>query len=117
MDEQPNNPLHGVTLKAVLEDVVERHGWEALAERIRIRCFAVDPSIKSSLKFLRKTPWARAKVERIYIADQAKIEKNRKRNARRAEQRAHRATLGAGEGSEGEADATPEDKHPGTAPQ
>ncbi len=104
MDEQPNNPLHGVTLKTVLEDVVERHGWPALAERIRIRCFAVDPSVESSLKFLRKTPWARTKVERIWIADQAHIEKNRKRNARRAEQRAHTAAVHAEEG-----DSEPDD--------
>ena len=67
--EQPNNPLHGVTLQAILEDLVERRGWPDLAERIRIRCFAHDPSIKSTLKFLRKTDWARKKVEDLYLAD------------------------------------------------
>ena len=71
--EQPKNPLHGVTLQAVVEDLVARRGWDDLAERIRIRCFARDPSVKSSLKFLRKTPWARAKVEALYLDDQARI--------------------------------------------
>jgi uncharacterized protein (DUF2132 family) len=67
--EQPNNPLHGVTLKALLEDLVARHGWDNLARRIRINCFANEPSIKSSLKFLRRTPWAREKVEQLYLED------------------------------------------------
>ena len=71
--EQPKNPLHGVTLQAVVEDLVARRGWDDLAERIRIRCFARDPSVKSTLKFLRKTPWARAKVEALYLDDQARI--------------------------------------------
>lgn len=66
-DEQPNNPLHGITLKAILEELVERHGFEELAERVRINCFRWDPSIKSSLKFLRRTPWARAEVEALYL--------------------------------------------------
>ena len=91
--EQPNNPLHGVTLKALLEDLVARHGWEELGRRINIRCFTSNPSIKSSLKFLRKTDWARAKVERLYIADQRRILKNRARNQRRAARRAYRASL------------------------
>jgi uncharacterized protein (DUF2132 family) len=64
---QPNNPLHGVTLAAILEHLVEDYGWEELGARIDIRCFTHDPSIKSSLKFLRKTEWARAKVERLYL--------------------------------------------------
>ena len=64
---QPRNPLHGVTLEAMLEDLVERYGWERLGREIDIRCFTHDPSIKSSLKFLRKTPWARAKVEALYL--------------------------------------------------
>lgn len=66
MDHQPNNPLHGVTLEAMLTELVAHHGWEGLAQRIHIRCFAIDPSIKSSLTFLRKTPWAREKVETAY---------------------------------------------------
>ena len=66
-DEQPNNPLHGLTLEAILTELVERHGWEELAKSIKIRCFTHDPSIKSSLQFLRKTPWAREKVERLYL--------------------------------------------------
>jgi len=68
--EQPKNPLHGITLKAILEDLVERRGWSYLAERIEIRCFMFDPSIRSSLKFLRRTDWARRKVERLYLNDQ-----------------------------------------------
>lgn len=66
-EEQPNNPLHGVTLKVILEDLVSRYGWEELGARIQIRCFQNDPSVNSSLKFLRKTEWARVKVERLYL--------------------------------------------------
>ena len=64
--DQPNNPLHGVTLEAILIHLVEQYGWEDLGSRITIKCFMVDPSIKSSLKFLRRTPWARKKVEDLY---------------------------------------------------
>ena len=67
--EQPQNPLHGLTLKAILEDLVARRGWADLATQIPIRCFSHDPSLKSSLTFLRRTPWARAKVEQLYLAD------------------------------------------------
>lgn len=65
--EQPNNPLHNVTLEMMLNALVERHGWQELGRRIKIKCFTHDPSIKSSLSFLRKTPWARAKVESLYL--------------------------------------------------
>ncbi len=61
------DPLHGVTLQMMIEHLEERYGWEGLAERIAIRCFTHDASVKSSLKFLRKTPWARAKVESLYV--------------------------------------------------
>lgn len=61
------DPLHGVTLEAVLNVLVEKYGWEELGQRIDIRCFKYDPSIKSSLQFLRKTPWARKKVEDLYV--------------------------------------------------
>jgi len=64
-----NDPLHGVTLKMILTDLVERHGWEELGRRIDIRCFTHQPSISSSLKFLRRTPWARDKVEALYLRD------------------------------------------------
>jgi uncharacterized protein (DUF2132 family) len=64
---QPNNPLHGITLQAMLEYLLDRHGWEGLAARIDINCFKNEPSIASSLKFLRKTPWARQKVEDLYL--------------------------------------------------
>lgn len=64
---QENNPLHGVKLLHIIEILVEYYGWEQLAIRIPIRCFSFDPSVKSSLKFLRKTPWARAKVEQLYV--------------------------------------------------
>ena len=67
--EQPNNPLHGITLKMMLEDLVSRRGWDWLGERVNIRCFQNEPSLKSSLKFLRKTPWAREKVEQLYLRD------------------------------------------------
>jgi uncharacterized protein (DUF2132 family) len=66
-DHQPNNPLHGVTLEAMLHHLVRVYGWEEMGETIPIRCFTHDPSIKSSLKFLRKTPWARKKVEDMYL--------------------------------------------------
>lgn len=66
-EEQPNNPLHGLTLEFILNRLVERYGWEGLARRITVRCFETDPSIKSSLVFLRRTPWAREKVERLYV--------------------------------------------------
>lgn len=65
--EQANNPLHGMKLITILEILVEEFGWEGLALKININCFKNDPSIKSSLKFLRKTPWARDKVERLYL--------------------------------------------------
>lgn len=67
MDTQPNNPLHGVRLVDILEYLVNRYGWSKLGEKIPIRCFTHDPSINSSLKFLRKTEWARKKVEELYI--------------------------------------------------
>ena len=61
------NPLHGVTLQAMLEHLVDRYGWDGLGARITIRCFTHDPSVPSALKFLRKTPWAREKVESLYL--------------------------------------------------
>lgn len=64
---QPNNPLHGVRLADILEYLVAEYGWEKLGSKIKIRCFNNNPTIKSSLKFLRKTPWAREKVERLYL--------------------------------------------------
>ncbi len=64
---QPNNPLHGVTLKGILEYLVAEYGWDRLGKRININCFNYEPTINSSLKFLRKTDWARAKVERLYL--------------------------------------------------
>ena len=66
-DEHPNNPMHGVTLEMLLERLVDQFGWTALGELIPIRCFIHDPSIKSSLAFLRRTPWARARVEALYL--------------------------------------------------
>ena len=64
---QPNNPLHGVKLATIIEFLVDKYGWERLGDRINIRCFTHEPSVKSSLKFLRKTPWARTKVEDLYL--------------------------------------------------
>lgn len=66
-EQQPNNPLHGKTLEAILTHLVDLYGWERLGEVVRINCFVNNPSIKSSLTFLRKTPWARAKVEALYL--------------------------------------------------
>lgn len=66
-EEQPNNPLHGITLDAIVRDLVGHYGWEKLAGKIKIRCFQENPSVKSSLKFLRRTPWAREKVEDLYM--------------------------------------------------
>ena len=67
MDNNPNNPLHGVKLQTILEFLVEKYGWEELDTKIKINCFHNEPSIKSSLKFLRKTQWARTKVEKLYL--------------------------------------------------
>lgn len=66
-EKQPNNPLHGITLEMMLNKLVDRYGWDELAHLIRINCFAENPSMKSSLNFLRKTPWARNKVEKLYL--------------------------------------------------
>jgi len=67
--QHPRDPLHGVTLQKLLETMVERYGWRELAVRIPIRCFMFDPTIKSSLIFLRKNPWAREKLENWYVGD------------------------------------------------
>jgi uncharacterized protein (DUF2132 family) len=75
MDQQPNNPLHGITLKTIVEELVDFYGFEELGRRINIRCFTQDPSVKSSLKFLRKTQWARDKVESLYVASKDSIQK------------------------------------------
>jgi uncharacterized protein (DUF2132 family) len=66
--EQRNNPLHGITLEKIVVALVEYYGWDELADRININCFKNDPSVKSSLKFLRTTPWAREQVEMLYIS-------------------------------------------------
>ncbi len=63
----PNDPLHGITLETILTEVVDHFGWDELGRMVQVRCFMFDPSIKSSLKFLRKTPWARKKVEHLYL--------------------------------------------------
>lgn len=67
---QPKNPLHGITLEKIVTELVDHYDWDGLYDRVAINCFSNDPSIKSSLKFLRKTPWARAKVEELYLAMQ-----------------------------------------------
>jgi len=64
---QPRNPLHGKTLEAIVTELAEYYGWEGLGQRIPVRCFTFEPSVSSSLKFLRKTPWAREKVEGLYL--------------------------------------------------
>ena len=69
MSDNPGagDPLHGITLEAILNTLVKRHGWAELEQLTNVRCFQVDPSIKSSLKFLRRTPWARTRVEELYL--------------------------------------------------
>lgn len=78
---QPKNPLHGITLQALLSELQTHYGWPGLAERVPVRCFTHEPSLTSSLKFLRKTPWARAKVEALYLS----LLRERRRAARRAQ--------------------------------
>lgn len=75
---QPKNPLHGITLETIVTELVEHYGWPELGKQIDIRCFTHDPSIVSSLKFLRRTPWARAKVESLYLF----VQRERARQAR-----------------------------------
>jgi uncharacterized protein (DUF2132 family) len=65
--KQANNPLHGKTLEAIVTELADYYGWDGLAQRVPVRCFTLDPSVGSSLKFLRKTPWAREKVESLYL--------------------------------------------------
>ena len=109
--EQPKNLLHGVTLKALLTDLVDRYGWAGLAERIDVACFKNDPSLNSSLKFLRKVDWARAKLEALYLADLRRAARSRERNERRAERRVRAAEAEVGQ-------AQPEGAAPeGSAPE
>lgn len=122
--DRPHDPLHGITLKALLTDLVERRGWADLGERINIRCFTHEPSLESSLKFLRRTDWARAAVERLYLADQAQLERKRRRNQERAAQRAYAAAAGntvaaqANAAADSEADsAPPSSELPGKDPE
>ncbi|MFQ3235375.1 MAG: hypothetical protein ACI9C4_000931 [Paraglaciecola sp.] len=70
MTNQRNNPLHGITLQQIVEALAANLGWEQMAQQVKINCFISDPSVKSSLKFLRKTPWARIKVEQLYLSTQ-----------------------------------------------
>jgi len=73
MDNQPYNPLHGITLKSIVTELEAYFGFDALGKEIKIKCFTDNPSIQSSLKFLRKTPWAREKVEQLYIKNKNKL--------------------------------------------
>jgi uncharacterized protein (DUF2132 family) len=72
MNIQANNPLHAITLEKIVVALVDHYGWDKLAQKVNINCFKSDPSVKSSLKFLRKTPWARTEVESLYLATFAK---------------------------------------------
>ncbi len=81
MEKQANNPLHGLTLATILEHLVNYYGWEDLGSRIEIKCFNINPSIKSSLTFLRKTPWAREKVEGLYLKSLRDIKKEENRKS------------------------------------
>ena len=82
--QQANNPLHGITLEMMLTYLVEHYGWDEMSRLIRIRCFSYDPSIKSSLTFLRKTPWARKKVEALYVR-QKRIRIKKKKTRKEAD--------------------------------
>ncbi|TAN40417.1 MAG: DUF2132 domain-containing protein [Nitrospirae bacterium] len=82
---QSSDPLHGVTLEMILTELVENYGWEEMGRTIRIRCFTFDPSIKSSLQFLRRTPWARKKVETMYLRYKRYMQRQAKREARSEE--------------------------------
>lgn len=79
--EQPRNPLHGLTLERILTDLVDYYGWRELGRRVPVRCFTSDPSISSSLKFLRKTPWAREKVEQLYVQTLREYERSQRRHS------------------------------------
>ena len=73
-EQQPNNPLHGITLEMIVAILLDHYGWKELGKRINVRCFNSDPSVKSSLKFLRKTPWARKKIEDLFLTTIGKAE-------------------------------------------
>lgn len=75
MTSQPNNPLHSITLEQIIIALEAHYGWDVLSRNIPVRCFTIDPSVKSSLKFLRQTPWARARVEAFYLAMQLDADK------------------------------------------
>ena len=72
-EQKPKDPLHGITLEMIITQLVEHHGWEKMGQIIKIKCFTNDPSIKSSLQFLRRTPWARTKVEELYLKYQRNV--------------------------------------------
>lgn len=74
-EQHGHDPLHGLTLKQILDELVAMYGWEELGRRIRIKCFITDPSVASSLKFLRKTPWAREKVEALYLFTKGSVDR------------------------------------------
>jgi uncharacterized protein (DUF2132 family) len=78
IEKQANNPLHGITLKRILEELLAHYGWQELARIVRINCFVSNPSINSSLTFLRRTPWARKKVEDLYISTFSNTSKSKK---------------------------------------
>lgn len=90
---QPKNPLHGITLKSILEYLVAEYGWDRLGDRINIQCFNDHPSINSSLKFLRKTEWARAKVERLYLYSISYDERKGKNKAGADEEQGETASV------------------------
>ena len=79
---QPRNPLHGLTLEAIVTALVAQYGWDGLAERVPLRCFSSEPSVASSLKLLRKTPWAREKVESLYLFMLRDVQRELKSNSR-----------------------------------
>ena len=120
-DSQPNNPLHGLKLEQIVMSLTQFYGWEELGERIEIRCFNVDPSVKSSLKFLRKTPWARTKVEELYLdtdwqaGDGEEEEEEEEEEGEVGIESANEAQAAGSTGDAGEAADVHESAEPGAA--
>lgn len=96
-----NDPLHGLTLEAIVTALVDHYGFKALSRQIEIRCFYHEPSVKSSLKFLRKTQWARTKVEELYVSTFSDKKPTRKRNSSHANKTAERKSRSTGTTSDG----------------
>lgn len=108
LQEQPRNPLHGLTLERILTDLVNHYGFKELYKRIPVRCFYLDPTISSSLKFLRKTPWAREQLEQIYVKTALANQRAQQRADKRMQNRAvHNALKNTAKATEKSAEKVP----------